>query len=296
MGGGSSTPKVTTGYKGHLNGLKDGQVWAGRIDQEVQNQWASQEYELTQKAVRADRESEIAAWHAKMHEKDARMFAEIAQKAEAQAEAAARMEVLKKQPKLEEYNSFCGELKMWLNEPEHRARRRDPELLKQLGFCGSIDSYLTMSTRQSIKDTVHALGYKLVGEDRGVARDVAADAVRAGYRPDFYQLHPAQVYTPQYAQGLTNPSVAYGVQGIRKLESGMEKAVDVSRGVEDRASKLNLQVMRSGHQDLETLNMQRAEQAMVPILPAPPAVQRRRAQQPLYRRVGSERKGLASFL
>lgn len=270
-----NTNKVS-GFAANAKGVRPGEIWlAAGYNQSVRNQWSQQEYDLTEKAVAADRAAEIAEGHARMHENDARMFAQQAQKSQQQAELAARDEIIRKQPKMVEYVDFCKDLRVWLGE--HKDRQHDPQMLKQLGLCGGIDSYLELATRDSIKATAHNLGYRLVGEEPGVAVDVERRALLDGYRPDFYRLHPAQVYTPASARAGINPSLEHGLQSMGKMEADMEKAVQAERRVEDWAVKDNIQMMRSPHQDLETLQMQRRVQ-VAPMLPSPPVMRKRVSQ------------------
>merc|ERR1719326_959381 len=103
---------------------------------------------------------------------------------------------------------------------EHKGQLKDPQMKKQLGLCGGVDSYLDLATRQSIKATAHALGFKLVGEERGVGANLDVQAMKDGYRPDFYRLNPAQVFTPESVQKDINPAVEQK-SSMGKLESDM---------------------------------------------------------------------------
>jgi len=240
------------GYQANVKGILPGQIRVGAKMwnmQQPQNLWAAQEYELTKKALRADREAEIATFHAKMHQENARMFAEYAQKAQQQAEMASRAEVIKKSPKLQEYVEYCSEFRRWLTE--HKERFREPEMLKNYNLCGSVDAYLQLATHDSIKGVAHGLGFRLVGEPPGAERDVELKAVQDGYEPDFYKLRPAQLYVPPGFEGGLNPPVLEGPRRIGRLEAGMEAAVLNKQQVDAQAVTSHIKAMRMPHQELE---------------------------------------------
>lgn len=240
------------GYTAKYRGILPGQIKVGpkawKLLEPV-NLWGAQDYELAKKALRADREAEIATWHAKMHEANARMFAEYAQKAQHQAEVSARQEVLEKAPKLKEYVEYCDEFKQWLTE--HKDRFREPEMLKNYNLCGNVDAYLELATRDSIKGVAHGLGFRLVGEPPGAEQDVEVKAVQDGYAPDYYKMHPAQQYVPAGLEGGLNPPVLDGPRRIGRLEAGMETAALNKQQVDAQAVMSHLKGMRAPHQELE---------------------------------------------
>merc|ERR1719161_1744840 len=112
--------------------------------------------------------------------------------------------------------------------------------MKQHSFCGSIDSYLELATRQSIKATAHTLGFNLVGET-GAAADTEVKAVKDGYAPDFYRLRPGQLYTPAYAQGSINQNLEIGRERIGNLQDDLDKAVAKTKYLEDQAVKSKIE-------------------------------------------------------
>jgi hypothetical protein len=240
------------GYRANVKGILPGQLKVSSRSWQMQqpvNLWGSQGYELAKKALRADREAEIATWHAKMHEANARMFAEFAQKAQQEAERAGRAEVLKKSPKLQEYVEYCSEYRRWLSE--HKERFREPEMLKNYNLCGSVDAYLELATRDSIKGVAHGLGFRLVGEAPGAERDVEVKAVQDGYEPDFYKLRPAQLHVLPGLEGGLNPPVLDGPRRIGRLEAGMEAAVSNKQQVDNAAVWSHINGMRLPHQELQ---------------------------------------------